>query len=345
MKNMDNSIFFHLQKRYISVNIYLIKTYFMKFYWKNIKKPVFILGPMADISTLPLMKMCKYFGADLIFTPMVSSDAVVHNNQKAFKIIEFTKKERPVIVQVFGYNPDIVISAIRIIEKKFKPDGIDINLGCPAPKIVKNMCGSALLKDHKKAFEFVKKIRENYTGQLSVKTRLGFKKFDVLPLLKKFESIGINAITIHGRTVEQKYIGKADWSKIHEIANSLKIPVILNGDITDFKTASHELSKSNIKGIMVSRIAVQKPWIFKEFKDKKEYIISKKELIKIMQTHMRYYLDYNKTKAYIEMRKFLANYLKGLENAKDLRILAINIKNKNDFNKLIKKLKNKYEKR
>jgi tRNA-dihydrouridine synthase B len=165
---------------------------------------------MSDITTLPLMKICKYFGADIIFSSMVSSHAVVHENQKTFKIIEFTKKERPVIVQLFGSSSEDMIKAIKIIEKKIKPDGFDINLGCPAPKIVKNMCGSAFLKDYNKAFEFVKKIRENYNGQLSVKTRLGVNKFDVLPLLKKFEEIGIDAITIHGRTVNQKYIGKSD---------------------------------------------------------------------------------------------------------------------------------------
>jgi len=165
---------------------------------------------MAEISTLPLMKMCKKFGADIVFTPMISSDAVIYNKEKTLKIVSFTKKERPVIVQVFGYDADIVIKAIKIIDKELKPDGIDINLGCPAPKIVKNMCGSAFLKDHDKAFEFIKKIRENFDGELSIKTRLGFKKFDVLPLLKKFEEIGIDAITVHGRTVDQKYTGISD---------------------------------------------------------------------------------------------------------------------------------------
>jgi tRNA-dihydrouridine synthase B len=165
---------------------------------------------MADITTLPLIKICKKFGADVIFTSMISSNAVIHDNPKTFKIIEFTNQERPIIVQIFGYDADIVIKAIKIIDKKFKPDGFDINLGCPAPKIIKNMCGSAFLKDHDQAFAFIKKIRENYDGQLSVKTRLGLKKFDVLPLLKKFESIGINAITIHGRTVEQRYSGQSD---------------------------------------------------------------------------------------------------------------------------------------
>jgi len=165
---------------------------------------------MADITTLPLMKICKYFGADVIFTSMISSHAIVHGSQKTFKIIEFTKKERPIIIQLFGSNSDDMIKAIDIIEKKFKPDGFDINLGCPAPKIVKNMCGSAFLKDYDKAFEFVRKIRENYKGQLSVKTRLGMNQFDILPLLKRFEDIGIDAVTIHGRTVKQRYAGKAD---------------------------------------------------------------------------------------------------------------------------------------
>ncbi len=293
---------------------------------------------MADITTLPLIKICKKFGADITFTSMISSNAVVHNHPKTFKIIEFTKQERPIIVQVFGYDADIVSQAIKIIDKKLKPDGFDINLGCPAPKIVKSMCGSAFLKDHTKAFEFIKKIRENYDGQLSVKTRLGNKKFDILPLLKKFEAIGIDAITIHGRTVSDRYTGKADWPSIHKIANTLKIPVILNGDITDFKTAYQELKKSPIKGIMVSRIAMSKPWIFKELKTKKEFNPSKKELAKIMQEHLKYYLEYDKSKAFLEMRKFLASYLKGFDNAKELRQQAVTINNLADFKNLIKKI-------
>ncbi len=314
----------------------------MKFSWQKIKKPVFILGPMADITTLPLMRICKHFGADIVFTSMISSQAVVHDNKKTFKIIEFTKKERPVIVQLFGSNSEDMVKAIKIIDKKIKPDGFDINLGCPAPKIVKNMCGSAFLKDHDKAFGFVKKIRENYEGQLSVKTRLGVNKFDILPLLKKFESIGINAVTIHGRTVNQKYTGQADWNSIHQIANSLNIPVILNGDIVDQKTASGELKKSKIKGIMVSRISMQKPWIFKEFKTKKDYQISKKELIKLMKQHVNYFLSYAKSQSLLEMRKFLASYLKGFDNAKEFRKIAVAVNNLNDFNNLIKKINHEY---
>lgn len=165
---------------------------------------------MASISTQPLMKMCKHFGADIVFTPMVSSNAILYNEKETIKIVSFSKKERPVIVQVFGYDSDIMISAITKIEKKLKPDGFDINLGCPAPKIVKSMCGSAFLKDYSRAFDFVKKIRESYKGQLSVKTRLGYDNFDVMPFLKKLEGIGIDAITIHGRTVTQKYTGSAN---------------------------------------------------------------------------------------------------------------------------------------
>ena len=311
----------------------------MKFSWSKVKKPVFILGPMAEISTLPLMKMCKKFGADIVFTPMISSDAVIYNKEKTLKIVSFTKKERPVIVQVFGYDADIVIKAIKIIDKELKPDGIDINLGCPAPKIVKNMCGSAFLKDHGKAFEFIKKIRENFDGELSIKTRLGFKKFDVLPLLKKFEEIGINAITVHGRTVDQKYTGISDWKAIHEIAQTLKIPVILNGDISNWKDAYNELSKSNIRGVMVSRAGMQKPWIFKEIKLRKELKFSAKQLCSFLKEHMKYYLKYNSKRAYTEMRKFFPGYLRGLTNSKELRQIAMSIQNKKGFDYLINSIK------
>jgi tRNA-dihydrouridine synthase B len=312
----------------------------MKFTWSKIKKPVFILGPMASISTQPLMKMCKKYGADIMFTPMISSNAVLYNESETLKIAKFDSKEKPVIVQVFGYDAEIMNLAIKVIDEKLKPAGIDINLGCPAPKIVKSMCGSAFLKDYDKAFKFIKSIRENYSGQLSVKTRLGNKKFDVLPFLQKLESIGIDAITIHGRTVAQRYTGISDWESIHKIANTLKIPVILNGDINDFKTAHIELKKSPIKGIMISRMAMQKPWIFKELKTQKQYNPSHKELAKIMQEHLKYYLEYDKSKAFLEMRKFFASYLKGFAGARELRQQAVLINSMSDFNKLIKLLNN-----
>ncbi len=316
----------------------------MIFKWQNIKKPVFILGPMASITTQPLAKLCKQFGADIIFTPMISSNAICYNEKEALHIAKFDKKDQPVIVQLFGHDAELMINAIKIIEKKLKPDGFDINLGCPAPKIIKSMAGSAFLKDQAKAFEFVKKIRENYSGQLSVKTRLGVKDFEVAPLLKKFEEIGINAITLHGRTVLQKYTGKADWNTIHNIANKLKIPIILNGDIDSWEKAHQEINKSNILGIMISRAAMSKPWIFKEIKLKKQLTFSKSQIACLMKKHMKYYLSYQPDRAFIEMRKFLVNYLKGFNNAKELRKTAVQIKNQQDFNSLIKNLKNnKYD--
>lgn len=231
----------------------------MSFSWKKIKKPIFILGPMAGISTQPLMKMCKHFGADVVFTPMVSSNAIMYNKKETLKIAQFSKYERPVIVQVFGYDSDIMTKAINIIHKELKPDGIDINLGCPAPKIIKSMSGSAFLKDYQKAIDFVTKIRQGYSGQLSVKTRLGYNKEDVLPFLFELEKIGIDCITIHGRTVVQKYTGHSNKEVIHNIANQLNMPVILNGDIDSWQLAKQEISKSKIKGVMLSRFAMQRP--------------------------------------------------------------------------------------
>lgn len=311
----------------------------MSFSWKNLNRPVFILGPMANISTLPLMKVCKGFGADILYTPMISSNAVCFNKKETIDIFKFGKKEKPVIVQLFGYDADIMIKAIKIIEKNLKPDGIDINLGCPAPKIIKSMCGSAFLKDYNKAINFVKKIRDNYDGQLSIKTRLGYNKIDILDFLKNIEKIGINAIALHGRTVVQKYSGKANLSIIHKIANDLKTPVILNGDITNWQTAIEEINKSKIKGIMISRGAMARPWIFKEIKEKKDIFFDNQEIAKLMNKHMGYYLKYNNKKAFIEMRKFLAIYLKGFKNAKELRNLAVHIKDKKSFKNLINKIK------
>jgi nifR3 family TIM-barrel protein len=236
------------------------------FKWSKIKKPVFILAPMAEITTLPFHSICKEMGADIVFTPMLASNAIVYNPGETLKIAEFLSEEQPVIVQLFGYDGDLIARAANIVQERINPAGIDINMGCPAPKITGNECGSGLLRDYDKALEIMKHVRANYTGQLSVKVRLGWRDKDVKQFVKQLEEIGIDAISIHGRTTKEGYRGLADWDTIYDIADSVDIPVIGNGDITTAEEAWSRLENGKLAGVMIGRGALGNPWIFQGIK-------------------------------------------------------------------------------
>ena len=313
----------------------------MVFSWEKIQKPVFILAPMANITTLPFRSICKEMGADIVYTPMLSSNAIVYNPYETYKIAEFLPNEQPVIVQIFGYDGNIIAKAAKMVDKQLHPAGIDINMGCPAPKITGNECGSALLKDYDKALDTVKIIRQNYDGQLSVKVRLGWDDYDILPFIKKLESIGINAVSIHGRTAKQGYKGKADWDAIEEIAKNVNIPVIGNGDITDQKTAWDKLSKSHLSGIMIGRSALGNPWIFRSIIEKKDYAPTTDEILATIQKQATLAIStLGEDTAMRELRKHLGWYIQGFPKAKIIRREAMQIKNLSDLKNVLKKFPN-----
>jgi tRNA-dihydrouridine synthase B len=306
------------------------------FTWKKIKKPFFVLAPMANVNNLPFMLLCKQMGADLVYSSMISSNAVVYNPEQTLEIVRFVPEEQPVIIQIFGYDAQIMTRAAREVSKKLKPAGIDLNLGCPAPKIVGNECGSALLRDLTKTLQLVKSIREGFEGQLSVKLRLGIKEFEVKEFCKELEAIGIDALTVHGRTAKQGYTGKANWDYIYEIADQLTIPVIGNGDISSWSQAYEKVEKGNLSGVMIGRASLGNPWIFKSIKDKASYSIEKDELIRVIRMHSALYAELvGEKKASREMRKHLAWYIKGFESASELRHMAVRVENLRDIEEII----------
>lgn len=302
-----------------------------KFEWSKIKKPVFVLAPLAEITTLPFRSICKEMGADIVFTPMLSSNAIVFNPHETLKIAEFLPSEQPVIVQLFGYDGELIAKAANIVDERIHPAGIDINMGCPAPKITGNECGSGLLRDYDKALELAKIVRENYKGQLSVKLRLGWRDYDVLPFVEELEKIGIDAITIHGRTTKQGYSGEATWEAIYEIANAVKIPVIGNGDITSYVLARDRLKDSNLAGVMIGRGALGNPWIFSNKQP------DKKELARVILDQTLRTIDYlgNEERAIREMRKHFGWYLKGFPGAQELRKKAVRLNTLDELKELL----------
>jgi len=294
------------------------------FSWKNIKKPVACLAPMADYTDSPFSLICKEMGADIIYREMVSSDAIVHKNEKTLKMATFDKKEKPIILQIFGKDPTIMAEAAQILEAKYKPDGIDLNMGCPARKIVANFNGASLMKEPKLAAEIVKAVKAAVKVPVSIKTRTGWEReTEILKFAKIIEEAGADALAIHGRTKKMAYSGKADWEIIAKVKNKISIPVLLNGDVAsydDFKTA---LKVSGVDGVLIGRGALGNPWIFKNIKNNSDVPPDAKQIKKIILQHLKLHLAHYGERGFTLFRKHLASYLKGVEDAKRVRAEAM----------------------
>ena len=312
----------------------------MNFEWSKIKKPIFVLAPLAEITTLPFRSICKEMGADIVFTPMLSSNAIVFNPNETLKIAEFLPSEKPVIVQLFGYDGELIAKAANIVEERIHPAGIDINMGCPAPKITGNECGSGLLRDYDKALELMKIVRKKFKGQLSVKLRLGWRNNDVLEFVKNLEKIGIDAVSVHGRTTKEGYKGIADWAAINEIANAVSIPLIGNGDITTAEEAWSRLEGSKLSGVMIGRGALGNPWIFSEIRHPEFASGSLEELKRVILDQTIRTIDYlgDEERAIREMRKHFGWYLKGFSGAQELRKRAILLNTLDEVKELLESL-------
>ena len=191
------------------------------------KKPIIALAPMADMTDSPFCRVCREVSGNdfVIFREMVSAEAIVRDSEKTLRMCAFEKEERPIVLQIFGANPDTIAQAAKIVVDKFHPDGVDINMGCPVPKIAgKNLAGAALMKDPERAVKIVEELKKMGLGvPISVKTRLGWAKNDeILTIASRLEAAGADLLTIHGRTKGQGYGGQADWEMIGRVKKILK---------------------------------------------------------------------------------------------------------------------------
>ena len=283
-----------------------------------VKNNVF-LAPMAGVTDIPFRKICREFGPGLTFTEMASSKAMEFNSKKTSKILNIIEGERPSIVQIFGSDKYAIKNTIEKLNEDESIDIIDINMGCPAPKLVKNGDGAGLLLDLEKVEEILKEATSVSKKPITVKTRKGFNDniITAVEVAKLCEKYGVAMITIHGRTREQYYSGKADLDIIKAVKEAVSIPVIGNGDIVDIESAKRMFEYTNCDGIMIARGAQGNPWIFKSILEGKEYIPSNNERLKIILKHIEYALknEENRKQAVLKMRKHIAWYLKGIKNS------------------------------
>jgi nifR3 family TIM-barrel protein len=303
-----------------------------------------VLAPMAGISNSSYRKIIKEMGADLIYAEMVSDKALVYNNEKTFDLLKMSDEERPIAQQIFGSDKKSFVEAAKIVEKCMHPDIIDINMGCPVPKVaVKSQAGAALLKNPEKIEEIVSAVVKSVPCPVTVKIRSGWDKnsINAKEVAKICEKAGASAITVHPRTRTQGYEGYADWNIIKEVKESVKIPVIGNGDIKSVDDAVRIFKETNCDAIMIGRAALGNPYLFKEITyylktGKRLEKQTSKEKLEMCLKHFNYLLEIKDERvAVLEMRTHAAWYIKGMKSSAEIKNKIFKCKDKDELIKIL----------
>ena len=285
-----------------------------------------ILGPMAGVTDLPFRVLCHEQGAGLVCTEMVSAKAILYKNRNTQALMRTDPTEHPVSLQLFGSDPDSVSEAAAMIED-LPFEILDFNMGCPVPKVVNNMEGSALMKDPKRGAAIISAVVKRIRKPVTVKIRKGFNldSVNAVEVAKRMEDAGVSAIAVHGRTREQYYSGEADWEIIRQVKNAVSIPVIGNGDVDSPRKAEKMMRETGVDGVMIARAARGNPWIFHQVIHYLETgeIISKaapKEVYDMILRQMDLMVQYKGEYTGIrEMRKHISWYTAGFPNSASLR--------------------------
>ncbi len=287
-----------------------------------------VLAPMAGICNSSFRRIIKEMGCGLIYAEMVSDKAIFYKNDKTIEMLQMNDIERPIVQQIFGSDKDSFVIAAQYIYENMKPDIIDINMGCPVPKVaVRAQAGSALLKNPEKIREIVSSVAKAVPIPVTVKIRSGWDQnsINAVEVAKICEESGASAITVHPRTRAQGYAGKADWSIIREVKEAVSIPVIGNGDIIDIYSAKKMLEETRCDAIMIGRAVLGNPWIVKQID---EYINNNKvidcptdiEKIDMCLKHIKYLEEIKPEKVIVlEIRNHIAWYIKGMKNANEIK--------------------------
>ena len=315
--------------------------------WKignvEIKNQV-VLAPMAGISNTAYRQIIKEMGAGLIFAEMVSDKALVYGSEKTFDLLKMSDMERPIAQQIFGSDVDSFVKAAKLVEDKMHPDIIDINMGCPVPKVaIKSQAGSALLKNPDKIKEIVSAVVKAVSVPVTVKIRSGWDSNSVnaVEVAKVIEEAGASAITVHGRTRAQGYSGNADWNIIKQVKEMVSIPVIGNGDVTSAEKAKEMLDFTGCDAVMIGRGVLGNPWLIKECVSYLESGIippkpSAREKIEMLKRHYQLLVDSTSEKqAILEIRTHALWYIKGMPKSAYIKNEICKTKNSEDLFKIL----------
>ncbi len=305
----------------------------------EVKNPV-VMAPMAGYSNTSFRKIIKEMGAGLIYAEMVSDKAITYGNEKTLKLLKMSEEERPIAQQIFGSDIDTFVSAAKKVENLMKPDIIDINMGCPVPKVaISSQAGSALLKNPEKIREIVSAVVQSVSVPVTVKIRLGWDQNSIncVEVAKIIEQAGASAITLHARTRSEGYSGHANWDYIKKVKESVSIPVIGNGDISSCYDAKRMMDETHCDAVMIGRGLLGNPWLMKECV---EYLengtipkpVTYEEKIQMMKRHYELLeQDKGEKVALLEIRSNILFYLKGMPHGKMMKQKICETKTKKEI--------------
>lgn len=301
----------------------------------SLSKPIYVLAPLAGYTDLPFRSVAKKFGADLTVSEMISSNALSHGSQKTLHMLKKASIEDPYSVQISGSDVNIVRSAVEILNEQNGIDIIDLNCGCPVPKVVGHGSGSSLLLNLPLMGEIIKTMKETSNKSLtSVKIRLGFEKKNHIEIAKMVEGSGADFIAVHGRTRAGKFKSEVDYDAIKEIKQALNIPVIANGDIDSYEKAKWVLEHTGCDGVMIGRGAIGAPWIFHQLRTGSKDIQSSIKHEIIME-HFDKMIEFYGAHGVAMFRKHTHTYSKGYQGASVLRNQINNISGISEYRDVI----------
>lgn len=291
-----------------------------------------LLAPMEDVSDPPFRALCKEQGADLMYTEFISSEGLIRDAIKSRQKLDIFDYERPIGIQIFGGDEESMALATQIVDATC-PDLVDINYGCPVKKVVCKGAGAAILKDLPKMVKLTERVVRSTSLPVTVKTRLGWddNSKNIEEVAERLQDVGIQALSIHGRTRTQMYKGNADWTLIGKVKNNprIHIPIFGNGDVLYPQQALEMKNKYGVNGVMIGRAAIGYPWIFREMK---QYLNTGdlpapptlEERISVCKSHLKKSIDWKgEVLGVLEMRRHYTNYLKGLPNIKEFRLKLV----------------------
>ena len=309
------------------------------------------LSPMDDISDMPFRELCKSFGADMLITEFIASEALNREAEKSYRKMRFTPAQHPIGIQIFGANEEELVQCVDIVEAQ-QPDFIDINWGCPVRKVAGKGAGSGILKDIPKMLRITEAVVRRAHLPVTVKTRLGYDADDkpIVELAERLQDVGIAALSIHGRTKTQMYQGSADWTLIGEVKNNprMHIPIFGNGDIVTPQQAVEAKQKYGVDGILIGRGAIGNPWIFEQtqrlLRGVTERPITVQERVDICRRHLLAAVEFKgEHTAMFEMRKHYGGYFKGLYDFKQFRIPLVNTTTLEEAEVILDKIAQHYQ--
>jgi len=298
------------------------------FNWSDIVRPIVALSPMADMTDSPFCRIAKRLGAPVVFREMISADGLTYGSEKSLRMGAFEEEERPIVQQLFGAHAGRMGDAVRLIEETYRPDGFDVNMGCPVYKITSNFNGAALMREPATAAAVVRAMKKATRTPVSVKLRLGWSDpSEILEFIKVIEDAGADLVTVHGRTKEQAYAGAADWTMVGRAKGRVRIPVLVNGDIFTGDAAKRALGESGCDGVLVARGALGNPWVFREIaaalRGEPAVPPSLEERVRVIKEHAALHAaQYGNLVAF---RKHLTWYFKGIAGIRPYkeRLMAV----------------------